>query len=374
MKLLLSVLPGISFTLFFPAFFVYATANNPGNPEPEKTINIGFIIPMPTDKDDLSREAVYGAQLAIEEANDKNGFLDIPFKMVIRSADGPWGAGSKRAVSLVYEDEVSAIVTSLDGRNAHLAEQVITKAQVALIVTRATDPTITKAYVPWVFRILPNDEQQAEVLANEIYQKRKFRHVLVLTSNTYDSKGGATAFFKTVQVENHPIPQQILFETGNDMKRLAETVQNAKTDAIVIFGLPHESTSLIKQLHVKHINIPVFGSVSSLFDNTLIHELKNTESEILIISPGFLQTENGLAFQTSFKKKYGFMPGAVAANAYEGIKLMIHAIMNAGPDRDAIRDFFLHINNYQGINGTINFDDNGNLKTEPCLMNIGIIE
>ncbi len=329
---------------------------------------------MPADKDDLSREAVYGAQLAIEEANDKNGFFDIPFKMVIRSADGPWGAGSKRAVSLVYEDEVSAIVTSLDGRNAHLAEQVITKAQVALIITRATDPTITKAYVPWVFRILPNDEQQAGVLAEEIYQKRRLKHVLVLTSNIYDSKGGATAFLKATQAKNNPSPQQIMFEPGNDMKQLAEKVQNAKTDALVIFALPHESTMLIKQLDIRHVNIPVFGSGSLLYDNTLMHELKNTESEVRIVSPGFLQTESGLVFQTSFKKKYGFIPGAVAANAYEGMKLMINVIINTGPDRDEIRDYFLHIKNYQGINGVINFDDNGNLKTEPRLMNIGIIE
>ena len=36
-----------------------------------------------------------------------------------------WGAGSKESVSLVYEDQVCAIIGTLDGRNGHLAEQRI---------------------------------------------------------------------------------------------------------------------------------------------------------------------------------------------------------------------------------------------------------
>lgn len=371
MKLVFIGMPGIIFTLLFPAFFVYASTNNKINiGDSDKSIKIGFLIPMQPEKDGLSREAFYGARLAIEEANNKK--TDIPFKMIIRITEGPWGAGSKRAVDLVYKDEVCSMVTSLDGRNAHLAEQVITKAQVALIITRATDPTITKAFVPWVFRVIPNDEQQALVLAKNIYQVNNFKHLLILTGNTYDSKGGANAFLREAQAGSHPLPRQLFFDSDTDMKMLVEKIKNIKADAIVIFGLPEESSLLLNHIKFNNLNIPIFGPVSLLYDNTLIYN--NTEKEINVVAPGFLQTKKGLTFQMSFKKRYGFTPGAVAANAYEGMMLMIHAIQKVGSDRDKIRQYFLQIKNYPGVNGIINFDENGNLKTELSLINIDALE
>ncbi len=82
-------------------------------------------------------------------ANERGGFNGSPFKLVVRTTEGPWGAGSKESVGLVYEDEVRAIVGSLDGRNAHLAEQVVAKSHLVYMETKATDPTLSQAYVPW---------------------------------------------------------------------------------------------------------------------------------------------------------------------------------------------------------------------------------
>lgn len=357
--------------LLFPAFFVLAEQKDLSDSHRDKeTIKIGFMIPMPSWQDDLSREALYGAKLAIEQANEGGGFAGHNFELVTRSTDGPWGSGSKRAVSLVYDDSVCAIVTSLDGRNAHLAEQVITKAQVALVVTRATDPTITKAYVPWVFRVIPNDEQQARVLAREIYKNRNLQHVLLLTADTYDSKSSAEGFLKTAKTQGRPEPGQILFSPNDDMKQLSGKLQDTNPEAIIIFSLPEIAGRLIKQIKLHYPNGSLFGSISLLYNTSLLQKFKNTSINIRAIIPGFFQTEKGKAFQISFVKRYGFKPGTLAANAYEGTKLIIDAVMETGADRDGIRQFLLQLKNYPGINGIYNFDDNGNMRSEPSLLKI----
>jgi len=356
------LLPGtVFFALLFPAFLIFGStvSDTVANARTE-TVKIGFLVPMPLEKDDLSREAFYGAQLAVEEANKKGGYSGTPFEMITLSTDGPWGSGSKRAVKLVYEDQVSGMVTSLDGRNAHLAEQVITKARVALIVTRATDPTITKAFVPWVFRILPNDEQQARFLTKEIYPSGKLQKVLVLTTDSYDSKGGAGAFFKIAQANSYPEPTQILLNTVKPDHQLPDKIQSMRPDAIIIFSLPDEALHILKEIGLK---VPVFGPVSLLYDHTLMRKRKTTGKDIHVISPGFMLTEKGKIFQSSYKKRYGFLPGAVAANAYEGMRMMMLAIVENGPDRDRIREYLTNIKTYQGINGVIDFDDHGNLKS-----------
>ena len=85
--------------------------------------------------------------------------------------EGPWGTGSKEAVSLIFDDEVTAIMGSHDGRNAHLVEQVTTKTRIVFLSAWASDPTLSQAFVPWYFSCVPNDMQQADVLIKTIYKK-----------------------------------------------------------------------------------------------------------------------------------------------------------------------------------------------------------
>ena len=129
---------------------------------------IGLLIP-----EQGALAAKHGAELAIREANEKRGNAGNLFDLVVRSTEGPWGAGSKESVGLVFDDEVIAIIGSLDGRNAHLAEQVAAKTRILFLSAWAGDMTLSQAFVPWYFRCVPNDRQQATALIREIYEKRK---------------------------------------------------------------------------------------------------------------------------------------------------------------------------------------------------------
>ncbi len=127
------------------------------------------------------------AELAIQEANERGGFKGIPFQLVVRTTEGPWGAGSKESVALVYENDVRAIVGSLDGRNAHLAEQVAAKSHLVYLETRATDPTLSQAYVPWFIRNVPNDNQQAMAILDLIGEEGA-GNTAILVSESYDTR------------------------------------------------------------------------------------------------------------------------------------------------------------------------------------------
>ncbi len=154
---------------------------DPG-PNQKNPVTIGLLVP------DSSYTGVIGAaQEAIQLANEEGGFNGSPFKLVVRTTEGPWGAGSKESVALVYEDEVRAIVGSLDGRNAHLAEQVAAKSHLVYLETYATDPTLSQAYVPWFLRNVPNDNQQAEAIMERIGEEGAEKTAF-LVSEDYDAR------------------------------------------------------------------------------------------------------------------------------------------------------------------------------------------
>ena len=341
-------------------------------PKQTETIRIGLLIP---DKEALA--AKHGAELAIRKANKKGGYSGIPFQLVVRSTEGPWGTGSMESVSLVFDDEVVAIMGSLDGRNAHLAEQVATKTKLIFLSAWSTDMTLSKAFVPWYFRCLPNDRQQAISLIQEVYIKRKIKNVAIIGTDNNDSQIAVNTFIKIAKSMNVKPPEQFLYDVSgrNYQEIFAEIIKN-NIEAILLFGKPAFASEIIPLFQQYNMKQPVFGSLSIMDDQKASSPDWSILEDIIMISSNQWFTEKGIVFQKEFQKEYGYRPGPAAAYAFDGVNVIIEAIRNAKPDgEDIIDDRDLIINafskvNYSGITGRIQFDENGNRIGKVGLMRI----
>ena len=331
--------------------------------EPGDSVKIGLLIP-----DNKSAAAEYGAGLAIRKANENGGFHGIPFRLVTRSMEGPWGTGSKQAVSLIFEEKVWALLGSHDGRNAHLVEQAATKAIVPFVSAWAGDPTLSQAFVPWFFNCVPNDFQQAEMLFNEICLKRSLSRIALISDTDYDSNLAATNFLKKVKLENKPDPYQFIYENfKGDINEMLSRIQTAKAECIVLFCNPSASLEIFRLIKERKMNQPVFSAHYLLNEDALsASDLKYYDNNIMIPSGKWSAPEFS-AFKQEYREAYGESPGVVAAYSYDAANVLIRAIMNAGTsDREEIQKALETIS-YKGITGTISFDDMGNRKG-PYLM------
>ena len=336
------------------------------NPEgPDKTVKIGLLI-----HDNKSVAAKHGAEMAVRKANEKGGFNGRPFQLVVHSMEGPWGTGSKEAVNLIFEEEVWAIMGSHDGRNAHLVEQVTTKARIVFLSAWASDPTLSQAFVPWYFSCVPNDLQQAAAFIEEIYNKRKITKIAAVADNGYDSKLALDSFLKETKIAGKADPLQFFYENSSqNFNVLLDQIYKADVNCIILFGQPSASLKIIQQIRQRKMTQPVFGSLSVLGENELSgQEWKNFEG-VVLVSSGHLLRSQGLDFRQEFQRTYGNMPGAKAAYAFDGMNLIIETIRNAGLDREKIQKSLSKIN-YDGITGEIRFDDKGNRVGTAELMKI----
>jgi branched-chain amino acid transport system substrate-binding protein len=330
------------------------------NPE---TIKIGLLI-----ADNKSLAAKHGAEMAILKANETGGYNKQPFQLIVRSMEGPWGTGSKEAVNLIFDEEVLAIMGSHDGRNAHLVEQVTTKAQIVFLSAWASDPTLSQAFVPWFFSCVPNDNQQADVLIEEIYNKRKFSKIAAVSDNDYDSKLALISFLNKIKLAGKADPFQFFYNnTDADLNNIPDQIKKADVSCIILFGGPSASIKIIQQLRQRKMSQPVFGKLSLLDDKELSeNDLRNYE-DLVLIAPDQLSGSKVLTFRDDFQKVYGYKPGAIAAYAFDGMNLLIDAIRIAGPDSEKIRKSLANIN-YEGITGSIHFDSKGNREGPAILV------
>ena len=188
----------------------------------QSSINIALLV-----SDSSNIRYIWDAEQAVVKANKSGGYQNQNFKLVVRSAEGLWGTGSKESVAFVYEDEVCAIVGSLDGRNAHLAEQVAAKSQLSYIEAYATDPTLSQAFVPWFMRVVPNDDQQAEALV-ELIIKNGGGEIGILSTDTYDARYAVKSLTKEATRKTGSSPLVISMDSlGKQEQRIIEKIRES---------------------------------------------------------------------------------------------------------------------------------------------------
>jgi len=331
-----------------------AVSQNPENQA--STIKIGLLI-----QDNSYLSAIHGAELAILEANVNGGPEGRKFGLAVRSMEGPWGTGSKQAVDLIFREKVWALLGLHDGRNAHLVEQAATKSQVVFLSAWSADPTLSQAFVPWFFNCVPNDNQQAESLCNEIYEIRQYGNIVVVHGSDYDSRKSLGSFMNVVKMSGKPEPLQFNLE-DNIQKTgiLAEKIKESDADCIVLFCTPSASLELIRQ--VKEINPKpqVFGPLSILNENELpALDMKLFDNTLSVPSGEWPEAEHR-KFSQEFKKIYGYEPGVAASYSYDAMSVIIQAVRQAGrSDYEMIQKSLKNIH-FNGVTGTIRFDDKGN--------------
>jgi ABC-type branched-subunit amino acid transport system substrate-binding protein len=334
------------------------------NEEQDEKVKIGLLIP---DQEALA--AKHGAELAIRKANEAGG--NWTYQLVVRSTEGPWGAGSKESVNMVFEDKVVAIMGSLDGRNAHFAEQVATKTRIVFLSSWATDMTLSKAFVPWYFRCIPNDHQQAVSLIQEIYLRRKLKNVAILATKAYDSRYAANTFVKVTGAMDIEAPREYICDpSGKNLPGILTEIEELGIEAVVLFGGPEFASKIIPALEQQNMNQMIFGTLAVADGQKAISPDWNTLEGTILVASGHWFTEEGMAFQKEFFKTFGYQPGAAAAYAYDGIDLIIGVIRRAGVDRDRIIEAFVEAHHKSGITGEIQFDAKGNRSGNAGLMTI----
>lgn len=330
----------------------HAQTNPKQAPNPVK---IGLLI---SDKNAVA--AKHGAELAILQANKKGGFNGSSFELVVRSMEGAWGTGAKEAVKMIFDDEVCAIMGSTDGRNAHLVEQATTKSRTVFLSVWAGDPTLSQAFVPWFFSCIPNNNQQALALVDEIYSKQNLYPVGLISDQEYDSQSALKSFLNKAKVSGKPDPVKFnVNNTDRNFTDLLNQLVKADLKAVVLFVKSGTAEKIIQQFQLKKMNFPVFSTLSVLNENEVLSsEMKTWENKIRVSTSMWLKSKQG-SFNSEFQLKYGDSPGAVATFAYDGMNLLIEAIKKAGVERENIQKSLTEIQ-LEGVTGLIQFDQKGN--------------
>jgi branched-chain amino acid transport system substrate-binding protein len=349
-------------------------------PEPKDVteVRIGFFGPIDHNPDQVfGLRMLHGAQLAAEEWNASGGYGGKPFRLMLHNDydnwqakavygdDRPtdpaiWGSASNETVKMVYDDQDWAIFGSISSESTHIAVRVALRAEIPVVNSASTDPTIPETYVPWYFTDLQDDRVQCLTLARQIFTELGLKRVAILRINNRYGRFGVLKLRDAARRLGHPIVIEQKFLPGDtDFTRALKVIQSSRADAIVLWADEIPTANILKQMRALGMKQRMFGSYRTIGPE-LLAEAGDAAEGFEAVFP-YDPTRNDpkwIAFQQRFEARFHEPPEQFASLAYDAMNALLDSICKAGLNRARIHDALANIESYDGVTAHMVFDPN----------------
>ncbi|MCC7264495.1 MAG: ABC transporter substrate-binding protein [Candidatus Latescibacteria bacterium] len=333
-----------------------AAFNGPGRnleaPDTLSAVRLGLLGPAQSA---AGRQLQLGVQAAVAEANAAGGYGGLPFAVVFRPDDGPWGVVASQVVRLAQEDQVWAIIGGLDGERAHAAELVAAKLWVPVLSPAAGDRTIDYANVPWMFRCLPDDRSQADSLV-ALCARQGWRRIGVACEANRDGHIAAERLLEAAHACSLTLTLQIEYAPA-DPEPAAERLASCGAQALVVWGRPATALPLLVRLRAAGCTLPVLAPALLALPEVAAQD--RALGPLIVAAPADLSV--------AAPATLGEHPSYVALFAYDTTQLVIAALRRSGLNRARLRDALADLP-FAGLTGDLSFNSLGGRRAGPVLM------
>lgn len=351
-------------------------------PDPDlktlKEIRIGFFGPIGTNPDHVAgTRMLHGAQLAIDDANTKGGYCGKPFQLMLHNDydnwqagqvygnDRPtdpaiWGSASNIVPLMVYDEGDWAIFGSISSESTHIILRVALRAEVPIINSASTDPTIPETLIPWYFTDIQDDRVQSLTLARHIYNEVGLKRMAILRLNNRYGRFGVGKFRDASRRLSHPVVIEQKFLPGDtDFRHQLRIIQESRVDGILIWGDQDNTANILKQMHELGMKQRVFGSHRTVGEDLIRLAGADAEGfEAVYPYDPLQQHPKWMEFSRHYEARFQEKPEHFAALAYDAMQVLIQSIRQAGLNRARIHDALSQVYTYKGVTGDMLFDTN----------------
>jgi branched-chain amino acid transport system substrate-binding protein len=343
-----------------------------------KEVRIGFLGPIAKQADqEYGLRMLHGAQMAIDDANARGGYGGTPFRLMVHDdysnwqfgAEGGeerptdsaiWGAPLDESVKMVYDEDDLAIFGSISSESTHMVLRLVLKAEIPLVNSASTDPTIPETYVPWYFTDIQDDRVQSYTLARRIFTELGLKRAALLRVNNRYGRMAAEKFRAAAVRLGHPVVIEQKYLPGStDFSRQLQIIRDSHVDAIVLWGDQGEAAGILKEMRAIGMKQRVFGSYRTLGDDLLAEAGPAAEGfEAVFPYDPSNKNPRWLDFNRRFEDRFHEKPEQFASLAYDAMNALLDSICKAGLNRARIHDALADIEEYDGVTGHMIFDPN----------------
>lgn len=334
---------------------------------------------------DVGVSTINAAQLAKKEINDAGGIkigdkiYTVDLVIVDNSSDR--SGSTTNVIQLISQDQVMAIVGPQSSDRAIAMGEVANSFQTPMISPWSTSP-LTTLNRPYVFRMAILYDIQANAMVKFSAKEWKAAKAAILYDEISPYPTGMAQAFKTAFENAHGLGSVVAFEsfrTGNkDFSKQLEVIMKSGADFLYTPQHYQEVPLIVHQAKSMGWKKPITGS-NSWAGGDLVGQC-GTECFGMVFTGNFAAGGvKGKAknFVDAYQKAYNKLPDEPGALTYDAVQVIAQALKNTGglsgnilQDRTSLRSQLAVIKNFEGVTGTMSYNNSGDPSKCAVLIKI----
>lgn len=332
-------------------------------------VKIGHVGPTSGAIAHLGKDNENGARLAIEELNEAGviiGGQKVILELVAEDDAADPKQGTAVAQKLV-DSKVAGVVGHLNSGTTIPASKIYSDAGIPQISPSATNPKYTRQGFKTAFRVVADDTQLGGTLGKYAVGSLKGKAIAVIDDRTAYGQGVAEEFAKAVEsAGGKVVVKEFTTDKATDFSAILTSIKAKKPDVVFFGGMDAVAGPMLKQMKSLGLNAKFMGG-----DGICSTELVKLGGDAIADDQVFCAEAGGVegeakigmeAFKTKFKAKFGSEVQVYAPYVYDGVKVMVAAMVKAGSSDPAkYLPVLAATKDFKGVTGNISFDPKGDI-------------
>jgi branched-chain amino acid transport system substrate-binding protein len=332
----------------------------------EGVVKIGHAGPLTGSIAHLGKDNENGVRMAIDEANAAGfqiGEGKVTLELLSEDDQADPKQGTIVAQKLV-DAKVAGVIGHLNSGTTIPASKIYHDAGIAQISPSATNVTYTNQGFKTAFRVIANDAQQGKVLGEFAVGKLGAKNIAIIDDRSAYGQGLADEFEKAASAAGATIlTREFTDTTKTDFTAILTSIKGKNPDLIFYGGMDAQAGPMMKQFKNLGLTAKYLGG-DGIQSAEFLKLAADAAEGAYGSSPGVPldQMPGGKDFEARYKGKYNLEIQIYAPYAYDAANVVLAAMKKAASADPAKYLPELANSQYQGVTGTITFDEKGDIK------------
>lgn len=341
-----------------------AAATQPPVVATGEPIKVALVFPMTGDVSSFGISSKQGAEMALQEWNDKGGVNGQKIEWVVADSRCDAQEARNQAVKVTEVDKVKFIIGEVCSSASIPISEVVNQKKVVQISPTSTNPKVTidettGKHKPYTFRACFLDPFQGDVLASFAMKDLGKKTAAILFDQGNDYVRGLAEYVRDsfVKMGGEVKVYEAYQKEDTDFAAVLSKVADAQADVLFLPDYYSKVSLIASQAKEKGIKAVMIGG-----DGWDSAQLDKVATDGGYFSDHYSSADPRPIVQNflkAYETKYGAAPDALAVLAYDAANFLMSAIQATGnADPEKVKDTMLTVK-VEGISGEIVMNENG---------------
>lgn len=333
-------------------------------------VRIGVFMSLTGDTANFGISSTNGIKMAADEVNATGGINGKQIELLVQDDRSDASEAATIVTKFVTQDQVHAILGEVASSRSIAAAPIAQNAKIPMLTPSSTNPEVTKKG-DYIFRSCFIDPVQGAAIAQFGAKTLKAKRGALMVDRKNDYSTGLEKVINEVftRLGGQIVVTQSYQAADQDFNAQITSIKGANPDVIFVPGYYGDVGLFAKQARDKGITVPIVGGDG--WDSPSLYQIGGAALNGSYFSNHYSPDDADplvQKFVNDYKSRYGSVPDALAATAYDAARIMFDAIKRANSlDGTAIRNALAATKEFPGVTGKVTFNENRD-AVKPIVM------